>query len=120
MQVEKPKAMRNDKSKVKPSDGDWNRHKLIKQSNKRFNSQTMPSMTAFSSNKNWFSKFKSYWKPKCSIPISSPSVGSSCSVNDKSYNCANVSNVDMQWIKVQYTDNNGIPKTTMAWVPMTN
>ena len=34
MKGEKPKEMKGDKSKVKPSDGDWNRNKRLKQTGK--------------------------------------------------------------------------------------
>ena len=58
-------------------------------------------------------KFKRVWKPKSIVPDVSPN--SSC-LNDKSV----YSKETHVWMQVTYMNEQGVPTTTMAWVPKTN
>ncbi|MFS7899494.1 putative transcription factor interactor and regulator CCHC(Zn) family [Helianthus anomalus] len=104
MKVEKPKAMKNLHPKVKPSDGNWN---AAKNKQKVFNEQKR------------FQNNQKTEKPKVSKMLVNPtpvwkekSKSAASSVFDE--------NKDMCLHEVSYIDALGMPRTTMAWVPMSN
>ncbi|KAM0045970.1 hypothetical protein Hdeb2414_s0009g00310261 [Helianthus debilis subsp. tardiflorus] len=106
MKVEKPKAMMNKGPKVKPSDEDWNAAKAKRKQalkpkqvlkNKRVEKQTiLPKAT------KKLKKPKQIWKAK-------QKAATSLVLESKGGMC---------FREVSYVDASGIPRTTMAWVPM--
>ncbi|KAJ0857527.1 hypothetical protein HanRHA438_Chr13g0591251 [Helianthus annuus] len=106
MKVEKPKAMMNKHPQVKPSDGDWNAAKAKRKQalkpkqvlkNKRVEKQTVLPKAP-----KKLEKPKQIWKAKQKA-ATSPVLASKG---------------NMCFREVSYVDASGIPRTTMAWVPM--
>ena len=97
-------------SKVKPSDGNWNKAKEITLKT-RNNISTLKSVLPNGSKQ--IDKLKRVWKPKSLASDVSPK--SSC-LNDKSV----YSKETHVWMQVTYMNEQGVPTATMAWVPKTN
>ncbi|KAM0040032.1 putative transcription factor interactor and regulator CCHC(Zn) family [Helianthus debilis subsp. tardiflorus] len=106
MKVEKPKAMMNKRPQVKPSDGDWNaakaKRKQALKPNQILKKKKVEKQTVLPKAPQKLEKPKQVWKAKHKAATSPvlESKGGMC------------------FQEVSYYDASGIPRTTMAWVPM--
>ena len=106
MKVSPPKTMPTSRSKTKPSDGDWVKAKVKCTQNERSTSCKEKKQLEPRS-----STVKQYWRPKQSLKQETP-------ISSQSFN--RTAKTKMIWMNVFFIDNNGKPRSTMAWVPKTN
>ncbi|XP_022041868.1 dentin sialophosphoprotein-like [Helianthus annuus] len=106
MKVEKPKAMMNRSPKVKPSDGDWNaakaKRKQALKPKQILKNNKVEKQTVLPKAPKKLEKPKQVWKAKQKA-ATSPVLESKGT---------------MGFREVSYVDASVIPRTTMAWVPM--
>ncbi|KAM0036988.1 putative transcription factor interactor and regulator CCHC(Zn) family [Helianthus debilis subsp. tardiflorus] len=106
MKDEKPKAMMNKSPKVKPSDGDWNaakaKRKQALKPKQVLKNKKVEKQNVLPKAPKKLDKPKQVWRAKHKAATSPvlESKGGMC------------------FREVSYVDASGIPRTTMAWVPM--